>query len=116
MVFGDGGDSAPPVAAPHPRQSPIDVLLSTHERGDERVTLWLNRDIRYGLGMQVLDATGLANVCELNVPAVRLAMVRVGTGRIAASARRTNAANRGAWGTPPVRLTLRARARGLALL
>jgi hypothetical protein len=117
MVFGDGDDSAPPVAAQRPRQPPIDVLLSTHERGGERDTLMPNRDIIHGLGGQVLDATGLANVCGLSMAAIRTAMVRVGTGQIAASgARRSNAANRGVWGAPPARLTSRARARGLALL
>ena len=77
----------------------------------------LYRDIIHGLGGQVLDVTGLANVCGLSMAAIRTAMVRVGTGQIAATgARRNNAANRGDWGAPPAHLTLRAHARGLALL
>ena len=85
------------------RAPPVDVLLSRLVRAGATDTLWLRRDIAYGLGPQVLDATGLRNVQALTVSAWRRAMEAHGTGQIAEGARRNNAANRGAWGAslPP---------------
>ena len=96
MEFGGGGGGA--------RAPPVDVLLSRLVRGGATDTLWLRRDIAYGLGPQVLDATGLRNVQALTVPAWRRAMAAHGTGQIAEGARRNNPANRGPRGAslPPL--------------
>ena len=97
MEFGGGGGGG------GARAPPVDVLLSRLVRAGATDTLWLRRDIAYGLGPQVLDATGLRNVQALTVPAWRRAMAAHGTGQIAEGARRNNATNRGAWGAslPP---------------